>query len=280
MKNNSLKDLYILLEKMETSDYKTSEINIVKKLISKKESLLEDSSAGGPASSSLGGNGVSLSNASISGMGAVTSAQPSSTPGALTANWASGGGTLGSGDISVPYNPSGKNRMFQKIPIPNGMRRKKQGDPNIITKKYRNKPIDMKSIKNMFSKKGEKSNVMNFNDFANKDFSTKVTKIKEGSAFLANQQKYKKEIWDRDKIATFQEKVEGHVIGLGAKIKQVGNDYEIYYGGKHIIQVMFRPDYVGVKKQDDKFASEFKYDQLGKIKSKLTEYIKSATKIS
>ena len=61
MKNNSLKDLYILLEKMETSDYKISEVNIIKKLISTKESLLEDSSAGGPASSSLGGNQVEWS---------------------------------------------------------------------------------------------------------------------------------------------------------------------------------------------------------------------------
>jgi hypothetical protein len=29
----------------------------------------------------------------------------------------SSGGTIGSGDISVPYNPGGADRMIQKIPV-------------------------------------------------------------------------------------------------------------------------------------------------------------------
>ena len=40
---------------------------------------------------------------------------------------------------------------------------------------------------------------------------------------------------------------------------------------------MFRDDYVGVKKQGVKFTDEFEYTEsgMGKIKSKLTEIIKS-----
>jgi hypothetical protein len=38
---------------------------------------------------------------------------------------------------------------------------------------------------------------------------------------------------------------------------------------------MFRDDYVGVKKQGVKFTDEFEYTEFGKIKSKLTEIIKS-----
>jgi hypothetical protein len=60
--------------------------------------------------SATGGPAVS------SGMGAVVSSQPSGFAGTtLGPSWASGGGTEGSGDISVPYNPSGSNRIFQRL---------------------------------------------------------------------------------------------------------------------------------------------------------------------
>jgi len=131
--------------------------------------LLEDTSAtGGPAVSS--------------GMGAVVSAQPSGLAGAtIGTNWASKGGTTGSGDVSLPYNPSGSNRVFQKIPAPQGK------DHGARTgKKSRVKRLDMKSLKDIFAKRqdftageGEreqgiksKGKVMNFNNFLKNDFTT------------------------------------------------------------------------------------------------------------
>jgi hypothetical protein len=38
---------------------------------------------------------------------------------------------------------------------------------------------------------------------------------------------------------------------------------------------MFRKDYIGVKKEGNKFPKEFGYDELGKIKSELSDIIKS-----
>ena len=131
--------------------------------------LLEDTSAtGGPVVSS--------------GMGAVVSAQPSGLAGAtIGTNWASGGGTTGSGDVSIPYNPSGANRVFQKLAAPQGK------DHGARTgKKSRVKKLDMKSLKDIFAKRqdftsGEsereqgikgKGKVMNFNNFLKNDFNT------------------------------------------------------------------------------------------------------------
>ena len=62
---------------------------------------------------------------------------------------------------------------------------------------------------------------------------------------------------------------------MGAKIKKVGNDFEIHHG-EHIAQVMFREDYIGVKKEGNKFPKEFKYTELGKIKSEITDIIKNS----
>ena len=114
------------------------------------------------------------------GMGAVVSAQPSGLAGqTIGPNWASNGGTTGSGDVSVPYNPSGTNRMFQKIPAPMGK------DHGARTgKKSRTKRLDMKTLQNIFKNRpkfGEKSSdekkpgekkVMDFNDFLKNDVNT------------------------------------------------------------------------------------------------------------
>lgn len=184
MKDISLYQLYKLLESMESGDFYTdSEKELVKNIIKRKELLLEDTSAtGGPAGSAgassvgVGSSGVAFANASIPGMGPVQPSQPSAFPGALNGvAWASGGGTVGSGDSSIPYNPSGANRMFQKLPIQ--MKNKKPSDPNVITKKSRFKGFSMKAVKDMMSKKPA-GKIMNFNDFENKDIITKVTKVK------------------------------------------------------------------------------------------------------
>lgn len=133
-----------------------------------ESNILEDTSAtGGPAVSS--------------GMGAVVSAQPSGLAGAtIGTNWASGGGTTGSGDVSIPYNPSGANRVFQKIAAQGQNHGARTG------KKSRVKKLDLKSLKDIFAKRqdftageGEreqgikgKGKVMNFNNFLKNDFTT------------------------------------------------------------------------------------------------------------
>ena len=125
---------------------------------------------------------------SVGGMGAVVSAQPSGLAGStIGTNWASGGGTVGSGDVSIPYNPSGNNRVFQKAQLPMG----KDHGPR-TGKKSRTKKLDMKTLKNMLSKTqdyqdgqekrtpGKPENqpsskdkrVLDFNDFLKNDFNT------------------------------------------------------------------------------------------------------------
>jgi hypothetical protein len=107
-----------------------------------------------------------------SGMGAVVSAQPSGLAGTtIGPNWASGGGTEGSGDISIPYNPSGSARVFQKIPVMGKSHGSRTG------KKSREKKIDLKALKDIFAKrkdytynqdKGKK--VLDYQDFIKYDF--------------------------------------------------------------------------------------------------------------
>ena len=139
-------------------------VEILSAIQNKETKILEDTSAtGGP---------------SVGGMGAVVNSQPSGLAGAtIGTNWASGGGTVGSGDVSVPYNPSGVNRVFQKLPAPMG----KEHGPR-TGKKSRQKRLDMKALKNIFSKrqdytagegevKGGKR-VLDFNDFLKNDFTT------------------------------------------------------------------------------------------------------------
>lgn len=113
---------------------------------------------------------------SSTGMGAVVSAQPSGLAGqTIGVSWASGGGTIGSGDISVPYNPSGANRMIEKIPVMGHNHGPRTG------KKSRTKKVDMNALRATFAKKQDftktpkDKKVMNFDDFAKSD----VNKIKK-----------------------------------------------------------------------------------------------------
>ena len=276
MADISLYRLYKILENIKKSEeYSEDEIKIVENLITQKELLLEDTSAtGGPAGSvgsssiGVGSIGVSMTNATTAGMGPVQSSQPSSIPGALNGQaWISGGGKDGSGDISVPYNPSGANRMFQKFPA---FSKKKQSDPNVITKKSRHKQLDMKTLKDMMSSKKASGKIMNFNDFEKKDVTTKVTKVKEGRAYDVA----KKGTKETQDISKFKDMIESHIKSLGAKVKKVGNDFEIHSKDDHIGQVMFRKDYIGVQKTGNKFPQEFEYTQLKKVKDKITELLK------
>jgi len=167
----SLYKLYIIKEKMEQENLSnSSNYSSLCEKITNKELTFEDTSAtGGPAGS-------------VGGMGAVVNAQPSGLAGqTIGTNWASGGGTVGSGDVSVPYNPSGANRVFQKFPAPQGK------DHGARTgKKSRVKKLDLKALKDVFAKRqdftsGEsereqgikgKGKVLNFNNFLKNDFNT------------------------------------------------------------------------------------------------------------
>lgn len=168
--NLSLYQLNIIKEMMEEQNL-TEDSNYISlcEKISRIESIMED----GGGTSATGGP-------SVGGMGAVVNSQPSGLAGAtIGTSWASHGGTVGSGDVSVPYNPSGANRVFQKIPA-SGFEMGKGHGPR-TGKKSRVKKLDMKALKDVFAKRqdwtagqaknGEKK-VMNFDDFAKSDVNT------------------------------------------------------------------------------------------------------------
>jgi hypothetical protein len=117
------------------------------------------------------------------GMGAVVSAQPSGLAGqTIGQNWASNGGVDGSGDIGVPYNPSGSNRVFQKLPMG-------KGHGAMTGKKSREKKLDLKALKMSFDKRkkndiesgvSKPKKVMNFDDFSVRKDITSVKRLSEG----------------------------------------------------------------------------------------------------
>ena len=158
----SLYKLYIIKEKMEQENLSNSSnySSLCEKITNMELSLEDTSATGGPAGS-------------VGGMGAVVNAQPSGLAGqTIGTSWASGGGMAGSGDISVPYNPSGANRMQQKIPVMGSNHGPRTG------KKSREKKLDLKALKSAFAKRkdftagqtknGEKK-VMSFDDFKKDD---------------------------------------------------------------------------------------------------------------
>jgi len=154
MKDLSIIELYKIKKRLINEDM--ADDDLMKKVIEAidyKEKIIEDTSATG----------------SPAGSGSVVSAQPSGLAGStIGLNWSSNGGTTGSGDVSVPYNPSGSNRTFQKVPIG------KNHGPR-TGKKNREKKLDIKSLKKIFNKteksKGDKK-VMNFDDFTKNDINT------------------------------------------------------------------------------------------------------------
>ena len=126
------------------------------------------------------------------GMGAVVSAQPSGLAGqTIGQNWASNGGVDGSGDIGVPYNPSGSNRVFQKLPMG-------KGHGPRTGKKSREKKLDLKSLRAAFDKKkkgeldsesGDKpKKVMNFDDFSVRKDITSVKRLSESVRLVSEEE--------------------------------------------------------------------------------------------
>lgn len=164
MKEISLYKLYSLKEQMEELNITYDPIyKTICERIKEREFLIETD--GGSSINSVGGGG----------MGDVINSQPSSLAGStIGPNWSSNGGSLGSGDVSFPYNPGGSNRMQQKMGLNHGSR---------TGKKSRTKKLDLKSIKNIMSRKQDYTSgegrvkeptkkVMNFQDFLKNDFTT------------------------------------------------------------------------------------------------------------
>lgn len=99
-------------------------------------------------------------------------------------------------------------------------------------------------------------------------------KLFEGKTFKDTKKLYPKKVWDADKKVDFTIQIKNHVKSQRLETKEVGNDLEILFRGDVVAQVMFRNDYVGVKAKGEKFVDEFKYTELGKIKSAVSSIIK------
>lgn len=103
-----------------------------------------------------------------------------------------------------------------------------------------------------------------------------VESLNEGVAEKSVRTKDKHTEVKADKKDSFRKKIKDIIESdKDCKTKQVGDDLEIHCCDEHIAQVMFRSDYVGVKKVGNKFPKEFGYEELGKIKSDISSIIKS-----
>lgn len=99
----------------------------------------------------------------------------------------------------------------------------------------------------------------------------------EGNAYKASKNPFGKNTKE-DKKDRLRKSIESHIKDKKCKAKQVGDDFEIHCDGKHIAQVMFRNSEITVKKIGDKFGKQFKYDELGKIKTEINTIIKDCCK--
>jgi hypothetical protein len=167
-----IKELYTL-RKILIEEGLTDDVKDIDQLI--KETT---SATGGSGGGSVMSGGTSLAN-SQGGAGTIQSSQPSKFPGALNgADWIDGGGKEGSGDdtISLAYNPSGANRIFQKVKMG-------KGHGAHTGKKSREKPLDLKHISNMLKNRGKDGiekpgKVMDFDKFAKSQLDD-VTKVEK-----------------------------------------------------------------------------------------------------
>jgi hypothetical protein len=256
-----LEKLYEKYWMMIENNYPRTEINKVMRQI-----LNEETSAG-VGSGDVGSIGVAYANSSTAGMGGISTPQPSAFPGALNGvDWISGGGKEGSGDVAVPYNPGGANRVFHKVP---GVRKvTNHGSNNRKGKKEKDKDKLKQFTKNI-KKPMKTGKILNFSDF-DKDQLNKVTKVKEGKTFTAARKANPKKDWDVDKKDELRRRIESHIKSLGLDYKKVGNDLEINHDDVKY-NVMFRNSYIGFKKEGNKFTKEFEYTELGNIKKEISK---------
>ena len=99
----------------------------------------------------------------------------------------------------------------------------------------------------------------------------KYLKTFEGRKFKAVKKGFSKSNKD---INAIKNELKNIIKSTGCETKQVGNDLEVYCGEKHLANIIFRKDYIGIKSTGAKFTDEFKYDEFGKIKQKVSEITK------
>jgi len=80
-----------------------------------------------------------------------------------------------------------------------------------------------------------------------------------------------------DKTLSMRKKVTDEIKSLeDVKTKEDGkSDLSVYFKDEHVAQVMFRKDYIGVKKVGERDVSEFGYDKTGSVRGLVREIIKS-----
>lgn len=105
-----------------------------------------------------------------------------------------------------------------------------------------------------------------------------IDEFNEGKTFQDIKKMHSKKVWDPDKKEDFRKQIKNLVKSQYHETKQIGNDLEVICDGEVVAQVMFRDDYVGVKKTGNKFVDEFEYTELGKIKKKVSDILKSYKK--
>jgi hypothetical protein len=166
MEKLSLIDLYQIKSRLikESMTEEPIWFEVLESIKEIEDRIIEDTSAtGGPFVS--GGGGMSGNPVDLG-----------KTP--LGPKWASGS-TDDKGYIDVPYNPSGTNRMMQRIPVMGKDHGARTG------KKSREKRLDIKALRAALAKRkdferrdGEKK-VMNFDNFAKDEFSRVKKESKE-----------------------------------------------------------------------------------------------------
>lgn len=111
-----------------------------------------------------------------------------------------------------------------------------------------------------------------------KEFKLFEIEVSEGKTFKDTKKLYPKKVYDSDKKVDFKIQIKNHVKSQQLQTKEVGNDLEVLCNGDLVAQIMFRNDYVGVKEEGAKFVDEFKYTELGKIRSFISDIIKKCKK--
>ena len=104
---------------------------------------------------------------------------------------------------------------------------------------------------------------------------TRIVKrvIEEGSIDKSTKEK------DLDvKMENFRDKIKSFLKSRDCNVKQVGTDFEIHCDGEHVGQVMFRRNAITVKKEGSKFGKDFKFNEMGEIKTMLNTLISKETK--
>lgn len=152
MKNYSIDELLQIKEEITRKNKKNQKIlEKINKLINYK--LIKE-------------DGEAMANASGMGMGNVGGASPSGNIGCtIGSNYSAGGGTIGSGDISVPYNTGSNKMVFTKGKgYEHGSIRKKRKKNN-IREIMRNAPE-------------KPSRVLSFNDYQKSNVN-QVHKVKD-----------------------------------------------------------------------------------------------------